>query len=203
MVQLFLLPCALGVLGRQQPEAGVAAVDENVELAVVVLHGRSPHATGVGILAVLQVVTVAVGQLCQRLCTILPVDHILRLQDGGTGEEAHGGRDHIVGVVHADDVGVGEVGTDHGVHELTVAQVADGSLVDIVGHRVVHLSILGIPHPASAATSLSITVEGRHGVLGVLHHLVEVYVVVRVRQRHGDIPKLLKQILEAGTPLRC
>ena len=51
--QLLLLPFALWVGSRKQPAAGVVAIDEQVELAVVVLHRAGPHTLAVSILAVL------------------------------------------------------------------------------------------------------------------------------------------------------
>ena len=42
--QLLLLPFALWIGCRQQPATGIIAVDQQVELAIVVLHRTGPHA---------------------------------------------------------------------------------------------------------------------------------------------------------------
>ena len=95
--QLLHLPLALGIGGGEQPSLQVPAVDghflvdKDVELAVVVLHGACPHARAVGIGRAVEVVGHLVGELLQGVRAVLPVDHILRLEDGGTGEVVHGG----------------------------------------------------------------------------------------------------------------
>ena len=147
--QLLHLPLALGIGGGEQPSLQVPAVDghflvdKDVELAVVVLHGACPHARAVGIGRAVEVVGHLVGELLQGVRAVLPVDHVLRLEDGGTGEVVHRRGYHIIGVAHADDVGVGEVGPHDGVL-VVVAHVADGHALE-VGLRVVHLVVVGIP----------------------------------------------------------
>ena len=54
-------PLPFGVGGCEEPSPVVIAVDEEVELAIMVLDGRCPHASGVGILTVAEVVAVVVG----------------------------------------------------------------------------------------------------------------------------------------------
>ena len=62
--ELAFLPATLGISGREEPSARVVAVDEEVELPVVILHRAGPHAGGVSILVVHEVVAVGRGELC-------------------------------------------------------------------------------------------------------------------------------------------
>ena len=178
----------------------VSRVDEQIELSVVVLHGACPHAGGVGVLAVEQVVAVVVGQLQQGLCTIFPVHHVLRLHDGGSREVVHGGRHHIVGVTNADDVGVGHIGADDGVLVLGTP-VADWG-ADKVGQGVVYLCPFGIPVHAGLAAGLFQTAEGRHHV-ATAQQLVDIDEAARAGEGHGDVSVVVVYGLVDRTPHRC
>ena len=109
------IPFALGICCREQPGPVVVAIDEKPEPSVVVLHRRSPHAFCVSVLTIAEVVAVIVKQSLQRQGTVLPIDEILALDNGGSGEELHCCADHVVGRTDANDVGVGEVGANDGI----------------------------------------------------------------------------------------
>ena len=180
--QLLHLPLALWIGGRQQPALQVPAVDgqllvnQDVELAVVVLHGAGPHARTVGIGRAVQVVGHLVGKLLQRVCAVLPVHHVLRLQDGGAGEVVHRRRHHIIGIAHANDIRVGEVGPHDGIL-IRATHIADRH-AGKVGLRIVHVVVVGIPAHAGFAASLLQSAEGRH-------HLIVVYQLVDVDEAAG------------------
>ena len=75
--EFLLLPRTLRIRGRQQPATCIVAIDENIELAVVILHRASPHTCSISVLVVQQVITVVVSQLGEGVGAIFPVDHIL------------------------------------------------------------------------------------------------------------------------------
>ena len=167
----------------------------------MVLHRAGPHAGGVGVLAVLQVVAVLVGQLQQRLCAVLPVDQILGLNDGCSGEVVHRRRHHIIGVINANHVGIGEVGEDDGVAVLARAQVAHGEVLE-VGMCPVFGVVVCIPLHTSLSAGLGVTAESRNN-LAFLDKGVNLQEVVRVSQSHGDVAVVVESGLERLAPLGC
>ena len=194
------VPLALGVAGREDESSSIVAVDEDIELAVVILHRAGPHASGVGILSSQQRIAVLGRELGERLCAILPVHQILRLHNGGTGEVVHGGADHVVGVAHADDIGVGEVGKNDGVLVLAVALVAVDHVLE-VGVCPVHLIVISIPIHAGFAAGFLIAVEsGHHRAVG--QQLVDVDETGRAREGHRDVSKVVEHGLVSLAPLR-
>ena len=198
--QALLLPAALGIGGGEQPAACIVAVDEQVELPVVILHRASPHAACIGIGAAHQVIVVGGGELCERLCTILPVHEVFRLQNRSTGEVVHRRRHHIIGIAHADDVGIGEVGTHNSIGIAAVAQVGGDHILE-VGMRPVHLIVVGIPVHARLAAGFLISAEGRHH-LSFLDKRVDIEQTARARERHRDVSVVVEQFLEGLAPLR-
>ena len=100
-----------------QPFVGSAEI--NVETAVVKADGRSPRASGI----VAVVVPAGFVEATVDLADVSPVDHIVGLQHLHSYEVEVGGH-HVELLAHADDVGVGEVGIQHGVGVGAVALVA-------------------------------------------------------------------------------
>ena len=122
-------------------------VDEEIELAVVVLQRRSPHAAAVAHLVAGEVVTSLYRELLQGLCTIFPVDKVLRLEDCGTREEVHRCADHVICRTYAYNIGIREVSTHDGVGESSCADIADGYTLEIRLREVLGV-VVGIPFPA-------------------------------------------------------
>ena len=75
----------------------------------MILQRRSPLTASVG-RALLQVVLGRVGQLVEDVTDGLPVFQILGTHNRSTGHEVHGGAHHIIGITHADDIGIGHIG---------------------------------------------------------------------------------------------
>ena len=59
--ELLFLPRPAGISGGEQPSTGIIAVDEQIEASVVPVHRAGPHATGIGIVAVGEVIVVGGG----------------------------------------------------------------------------------------------------------------------------------------------
>ena len=94
---------------------------QRIELPVVVFQRGGPLTATVGS-ALLQVVLRRVCQLIEDITYRLPVLQVLRLHDGSTGHEVHGGGYEIEGVAHTDDVGVGHIRPQHGVLDFLRAE---------------------------------------------------------------------------------
>ena len=62
-----------------------------------------------------------------NLTDVSPIDHIIALEHLHT-DEMEIGSHHIIFLSHADDVGVGEVGIQHGVYICAVTLIAPGEL---------------------------------------------------------------------------
>ena len=77
MCQTLHRPFALGVGSREQPCAAVVAINQDIELTVMIFHRASPHTPRVEVLTITQVIPVVVKQFFQRVSTIFPVHHIL------------------------------------------------------------------------------------------------------------------------------
>ena len=114
----------------------------------------------------------------------------------------HRGRYHIIGVAHTNHIRIGNISPHHRVGIGAVAIVSNGDITQIVGYGSVHLDIVSIPLPAGTTTCLCITIESGYGMLRVLHQLVQVDIIVGMRQRHGHIATIIEQILETQAPLR-
>ena len=126
-------PRAAGVAGSTHIEAFVGGAEIDIVEAVVMADGGCPRATGI----VAVVVPPGLIETTVDLTDIAPVDHIVGLEHLHT-EEMEVGGDHIVFRTHTDDVGVGEVGIEHGVAIGAVALVAPplGVFFDEVGTGV-------------------------------------------------------------------
>ena len=197
--ELAFLPAPPGISGREEPSARVVAVDEEVELTVVILHRASPHAGGVSVLVVHEVVAVGRGELCERLSAVVPVDQVGALEDCGSREMVHGCRYHVIGIAHAYDIGVGEVGEDDGIL-VAPALVADRDVLE-VGVGPVLVVVVGIPVHAGLAARLLQTVEGWHDLVFV-DERVDINQASRAREGHRDIAVVVEQCLEGLAPLR-
>ena len=110
----------------------------------------------------------------------------------------HGRRYHVISVVNTDDIGIWEVGKDNRILVFAVALVTNVEVLE-VGMCPVLRIVVGIPVHACFAASLWIAVKSR--LDGALQHLVEVDVLMRVGQRHGDVAELVEYRFESFTPL--
>ena len=126
----FHLPFAFRVTGREHECTGIVAVQQDVELTIMILHRTSPHAPCIGILAIDERIVLLVGKLCEWLRTILPVHKIFRLHDGGTRQQVHRGTDHIISITNAYYIGVGEVGKDNWILITPISHVTLCSCYD-------------------------------------------------------------------------
>ena len=197
--EALLLPFPFRIACRQQPAAGIVAVDEQIELSVVIFHRTSPHAARIGIGAWCEVVVVGRRELRQRLCTVFPVHEVLRLQNRRAGEVVHRGRYHVVGVAHTDDIRIGEVGTHHCIG-IAGALIGSNFILE-VGMRPVHLVIVGIPVHARLAAGLLQSVEGWNH-LSFVDECIDVDQATRSRERHRNVAIVVEHRLERLAPLR-
>ena len=124
---------------------GVAGVGE-VEFFVVfaITQAGGPGALAVVVAAAAHGQLVIVVQDVVDVADHLPVDQVVGLHDGHARAEVHGGAGHVVGVAHADDVGVGGVGIDAGV-------VVEGAVAVVAGGAPVGPFVGGKAHRAKAA----------------------------------------------------
>ena len=114
------LPWALGLVGSKN--IGIAhgttlvGSQQGIELTLVVFERCGPLSASVnGTLGRREVVLGRVGQLVEDVTHGLPVLQVFRLHDGCARHQVHGGGYQIEGIAHADDVGVGYIGPQHGV----------------------------------------------------------------------------------------
>ena len=212
LVHVLHVPLALGVDSRQQDVLAfvlpvLAVGDEvDIELAIMIVQGGGPLSLGIVVLTVQQVVVVIVVDLLQGIGTVLPVHEVLTLEQRAAREDVEGGADHIVGVTHADDIGVGEVTVEDGVDEGGTIVGCPATLVGSVG--MIHLKELLIPVEAGHTATVSrIQSGGLHGILesrigfAQLEGLVNVEVATRGGEGHGDVLTLVQQGLVAHAPL--
>ena len=111
----------------------------------------------------------------------------------------HRSRYHIIGIAHAYDIGIWEVGPYDGVLVLT-AEIADRHALE-VGLRVVHIVPVGIPVPASLSAGFLQSAKGWLS-LARLDGFVDVDKTVRTREGHRDIAIVVEHSLVALAPLR-
>ena len=176
--QLFLLPLPFRIGSREQPTTGIVAIDEQIELTVMIFHGTSPHTSGVCVLIVEKAIVVLCRQLLKRLSAILPVHEISRFQNRCSWEVVHGGGNHVISIVNTNHIRVGEVGINHRILVFTHSIITKRH-VGKIGMWPIHLVILGIPIHASLSTSLFQTSESRN-------HLVFLKQRIDVKQAMGS-----------------
>ena len=99
-------------------------------VALAVAHGAGPDSINVGGLPILEVVLVTKGESWYGVAEELPVDEVIRAQDGGAGRVVHRGGRVVEGVFDTEDVNVGKVLPDDGVGE--------GILSRYGGHEAAH-----------------------------------------------------------------
>ena len=110
-------PRSLGLFCRHDVGVGVHVVvcgEEGIEPAIVIAERGGPLSASVGG-AALHLVSRRVCKLVKEVAHRFPAGEVLGAHDGCAGHQVHGGGNHIIGVAHANDVGVGAVCPHHGV----------------------------------------------------------------------------------------
>ena len=112
------LPGAFGTLGRADVGVGHRAPlvgrEEGVELTLVILQRGGPLSAAIDG-AFLQVVLGRVGETVEDIAHRGPVLQVLGLHHRGTRHQVHRRRYQIEGVADTDDIGVGNIGPQHGI----------------------------------------------------------------------------------------
>ena len=211
-LQSGVLPFAFRIRGSQKYTLSVlrpcGTGEVEVELAVVITERRCPHALGIMVLAIHQVIGIVVKNLLQGIGAVFPVHQVFRLQDSGSRHVIHRCADHVISVVHTNHVNVGEVAIDYRVDKLPVALVSRPCTAVRLG-GIVLLGILLIPLEAGTTAGLiHIQSISLHRSLEGWHHLtiidvgIDVDKVVRMGQGHGHVAIVVEHGFEELAPLR-
>ena len=114
-----LAPGAFGPGAFDHHDASVGITPVDIEATLVMAYGGCPHA-----FAVLHGGEDLAGQLfLQRMTGDAPVDQVVGVEHGQSGDAVEGGGREVVVVAHSAHVGVAVVGVDDGVHVGAVAPV--------------------------------------------------------------------------------
>ncbi len=111
MIVCVALPDNLPLLAwvcRAVEERPATCAKETVELALVIFQRGSPLATTIHITA-FQVVLRAVVQRIEDVVHCFPVYKVLRVHNGCSGREMHGGRNHPIIITYANGIHVGYI----------------------------------------------------------------------------------------------